>query len=244
MSIVIQNLSKKYKGYNSKKFYALKDINLQIDDNTCLALIGQNGAGKTTLIKCLLGLVRHEEGFIKINDKKIGYIIQNNELGFMPEKVENLEKITGRQYINQFTILRGINSDCEENLHNLILRLSLDKYMDIPMGHCSKGNYKKILFLQAILHKPKLLILDEPTDGVDPISRRVMLDIVNDIKKSGCYVIVTTHLLSDIERIADKIAILNSGKIIEEVNRKNMREDIEDWYINCLQRCGDDSGTK
>ena len=239
MSIHIENLSKKYKGYNAKKFYALRDVNLEIEDSTCLALIGQNGAGKTTLIKCLLGFLHYEQGKIWIDNRRIKDVILENQLGFMPEKIENLDQITGRSYIQSMIMLRGLKN-VDEKLEQLLQRLSLEKYMDIPMTHCSKGNYKKILFLQAILHHPKLLILDEPTDGVDPISRRIMLEMINEQKSSGCYVIITTHLLSDIERVADQIVVLNSGCVIAETKREELKEDMEDWYIQCLEKCGED----
>lgn len=239
MSLVIENVSKQYKGYNSKKFYALNSINLTMTSGTCLALIGQNGAGKTTLIKSILGLIQFE-GSITIDDGKISEIIGKNQLGYMPEIVENLGSITGREYIESLMALRGIKPvEYKEELNKLTKRLAVEKYLDIPLEHCSKGNYKKILFIQAILHQPGLLVLDEPTDGLDPISRRTMLEIINEYKDRGCYVIVTTHLLSDIERIADLVAIINEGTVLKTVEKTKLSDSIEDWYIKLLQDYGE-----
>lgn len=240
MSIHIRDVSKMYKGYDGKKFYALKNINLYVDAGKCLALIGQNGAGKTTLIKCLISLISPDSGAIEIDGMKMGQMIKENKLGYMPEIVEGLDKITGNQYITQMMTLRGIDKkEYVERLNYYIEKLSLGKYMNIPMGHCSKGNYKKILFLQAIIHEPRCLILDEPTDGVDPISRRELLSIINEIKYAGNMVIITTHLLSDIERVADKIAILKDGMLLEEIGREKLEGSVEDWYINLIQTYGD-----
>jgi ABC-type multidrug transport system ATPase subunit len=239
MSLTIEQLNKSFHTTNNKKFPALKNISLTLEPGRVHALIGQNGAGKTTLIKCLLGFLKADSGTIAIDEVPVKQMIQMNQVGYMPEVISNMGTITGRDYILDMMLLRGMKKENIENVfQELVQTFFLEKYIDIPLAHCSKGNFKKIIFLQAILHNPRLLILDEPTDGLDPISRRRMLEEINHLKNNNSYIIITTHLLSDLERVADDITVLQKGQILAAAERKDLKESIDDWYIKQIEKSG------
>lgn len=239
MSLDIENVSKRYKGADSKKFNALDHITISMEQGSIMALIGQNGAGKTTLMKCMLGFVRPESGNIKVDGLTVGELNRKNDIGFMPENVSNIENITGREYITGLMMLRGVGwESVAERFEHLVKELFLEKYMDIPMGNCSKGNFKKIIFLQSLLHAPKMLILDEPTDGLDPVSRRHMLQEIRNFKNEGGYTIISTHLLSDIEVVADEVVILQKGCVLSKSKVSQLDGTIDEWYIQKIEESG------
>lgn len=132
-------------------------------------------------------------------------------------------------------VLRGKHKDeYSDWLLTLIHDLYLDDHTPKNLDTFSKGTAKKVAFIQSILHKPKLLILDEPTDGLDPVSRRVLLNKINFLKQNGCTVIITTHLLSDIALVADDLIVLQNGHIVEQTQIEKISSPLDDWYLNVI----------
>lgn len=241
MSLIINHINKIYKSglFGNVKFIALSDINFSLETGHVLALIGQNGAGKTTLIKCILGFIRPNSGNISMDDNTILNIIRQGQLGYMPEMLKYEGLITFNEYIRDLMVLRGKNmSDYQERYISLLDKFHMHKHMNKLLTQYSKGTMKKATFIQAILHNPNLLILDEPTDGLDPISRRVLLNEVLEIKRNGGTVIITTHLLSDLSIVADKIVVLQNGKLISQSEMKNIHESLDDWYLQTITQQG------
>jgi len=237
MSLLVNHVGKTYKqGFiNTKTTEALKNVSFSVNEGTVLAIIGQNGAGKTTLIKCILSLLRPDKGDILFNDLKIEDVIREGNLGYMPENLQFPDMITFIEYLSDIMILRGkCIHEYQEKLDNLIRRFFLSEHINKHISEYSKGTIKKIAFIQAILHQPKLLILDEPTDGLDPISRRVLLNEVTEVKKAGGIVLITTHILSDLNLIADKVIVLQNGNIIKEEDTNNITTSLDDWYLKTL----------
>jgi ABC-type multidrug transport system ATPase subunit len=237
MSLIVDNISKTYRSglFFHDKVEALKNVSFTQKTGTVLALIGQNGAGKTTLIKCILDFIRPDTGSVAMSGCRIKDIIKKGQVGYMPELLQFPNMITLDEYLTDLMILRGKRKEEYCELYDaLIEKFYMGEHIDKSISQYSKGTKKKAAFLQAILHKPKLLILDEPTDGLDPVSRRALLNEVNSIKKSGCTVIITTHLLSDLSMVSDKIIVLQCGRLISETYLESIQGSLDDWYLQTI----------
>ncbi len=237
MSLIIDHVYKTYQSgwFGSAKCQALKDVGFCAENGTVLALIGQNGAGKTTLVKCMLDFLRPDAGRISMDNSAILEIIRQGQLGYMPESLKFPGLITLKEYMTDLMVLRGRKmDDYQDRFDALTDKFGMKKHMDKLLTHYSKGTMKKAAFIQAVLHQPRLLVLDEPTDGLDPVSRRVLLQEVLDIKKNGGTVIITTHLLSDLAIVADRIIVLQNGRLICQTDMADIQGSLDDWYLQTI----------
>jgi ABC-2 type transport system ATP-binding protein len=239
MSFVIDHLSKAYPGAGLlKNTPVLRNVSYTLDAGRALALIGQNGAGKTTLLKCILGFLRPDSGTAQLDGQTIPALMKENKVGYMPEQLGKLS-MTPREYVSTLMLLRGLpKAAFTDRLEELAGLLYLTKYLDKPMTKCSKGTVKKTIFLQSILHCPAFLILDEPTDGLDPIARRAMLAEIRSLKTQGCTLIITTHLLSDLMLVADEAAILQKGALLTSVDTAALPSSLDEWYYRQIMESG------
>ncbi len=239
MELKINAVKKAYRYGLVKKNLVLKDVDYQLENGQVLAVVGQNGAGKSTLIKCMLSFLKPDEGSITMDDMPIEKMIQIGKVGYMPESFVGPEMVSVRQYLEDLLILRGLNpDDYKERLEELAEKFFMKKHLEKTFARCSKGTVKKVIFLQAILHNPTLLILDEPTDGLDPVSRRLLLEEIKKVKQSGGTVVITTHLLSDLSIVSDKVIVLQNGTIIADATYKELPCSLEEWYFETLMKNG------
>ena len=241
MSLLISNVSKAYKNgiTKPKTTQALRSVSVSVNQGKIVALIGQNGAGKTTLIKCILNLVKFDSGTITFEDELIEDLIKKGQLGYMPEGINLPDMITLKEYIFDLMILRGLKlEEHMERLNCLIDRFYLIHHIEKKFSEYSKGTLKKAAFIQAMIHKPRLLILDEPTDGLDPVSRRALLNELLEVKNNKGLVIISTHILSDLEMIADEVIVLQEGNIVKHVLMKEISESLDDWYLKTILESG------
>ena len=206
----IRNLTKTYEN----GFQALKSVNLDVKEGEILALLGPNGAGKTTLISAICGLTNITEGEILVG----GYNVQTEPLktrrliSLVPQEItiEPFEKVIGTVRFSRG--LFGLAPD-DAYIEKLLKRLSLWEKRDNRNMTLSGGMKRRVLIAKALSHKPKLLFLDEPTAGVDVELRNDMWQIVEELKKEGVTIILTTHYIEEAEEVADRIAIINHGEI-------------------------------
>lgn len=239
MSLKFDHVKKCYRDGIFKKNIVLKDITYELEKGQVLAVIGQNGAGKSTLIKCLLNFIYPDEGTVTMDGNSVRELVYLGEVGYMPEAFVGPEMVSVRQYIEDLLILRGKNPDeYQERLDELTELFYMKKHMKKTFSRCSKGTVKKAVFIQAILCRPSLLILDEPTDGLDPVSRRIMLNEIRRIKEEGGTVVITTHLLSDLSFVADQVIVLQKGKIAAQTECSRLDCSLDDWYLNVLMEKG------
>lgn len=242
MSLVVEHVNKKYKSRknNNEKIFSINDITFTLENGKILALIGQNGAGKTTLIKCMLHLLHPDSGTILMNGETIDQIIGKGELGFMPDNLKFPEMITLKEYIVDLLVLRGKKfKDYEKEFYYLVEKLFMTTHLEKTISKYSKGTMKKAAFIQAIIHRPKLLILDEPTDGLDPVSRRILLQELLKLKKQGSIIVITTHLLADLSMIADEIIVLQDGHVIRKSRKADINTSLDDWYLETILENGE-----
>lgn len=234
MSLIINNVKKSF-----HKNPVLKNVSYTIQKGSLLALIGQNGAGKSTLIKCILNFLKLDGGEIRFQGKSVMQWMEEGKVGYMPEILHGMEMIEIGEYMEDLMTLRGLTKkEYEDRWNELIELFCLKEHLTKTFQECSKGTVKKVMFLQAILHKPELLILDEPTDGLDPISRKRMLCEVDRMKKEGTTILLTTHILSDIVMVADEVAVLQKGEMIAGCALKDLTGSLEDWYCDIILQSG------
>jgi ABC-2 type transport system ATP-binding protein len=217
-SIIVENLSKVFKtrALNSNGVRALDNVSFSIDKGIIFGLLGPNGAGKTTLIKILLGIVFPTTGSAKIFDQDISNYKVRQKVGYLPENHKFPNYLTGEEVIVYNSKLSGFDIDKKSPKITEVLKLvKMEKWRKTKIKKYSKGMLQRIGIAQAIIHDPELIFLDEPTDGVDPIGRKEIRDILLDLKKQGKTIFINSHLLSEVELVSDKVAMLNEGKLVK-----------------------------
>ena len=217
--IKINKLSKVYKN----KFKALDNLDLIIQKGEIFALLGPNGAGKSTLINTVCGILNFDSGNITVNefDIKKQYRKARSLIGIVPQEL-NLEAFeTVWDNVNYSRGLYGKSSN-HEYIEELLKELSLWEKKDNKLRELSGGMKRRVLIAKALSHEPRILFLDEPTASVDVELRKDMWEIVKRLKKKGVTIILTTHYIEEAEEIADRVGIINNGKIILVDNKDNL----------------------
>ena len=217
-SITVKNLTKvfKSKAFSKEGIMALNNVSLTIESGIIFGLLGPNGAGKTTLIKVLLGLVFPTSGSADILDQPISDYNVRKDIGYLPENHKFPNYLTGEEVIIYNARLSGFQIDKKSPRITEVLKLvKMEKWRKTKIKKYSKGMLQRIGLAQAIVHDPKIVFLDEPTDGVDPIGRKEIRDILINLKNQGKTIFINSHLLSEVEAVSDKVAILNNGKLVK-----------------------------
>jgi len=209
--IKIENVSKFY----NRKLKALDELNLNIDEGEIFALLGPNGAGKSTLINTICGILNFDSGTIQVNDLDIikNYRQTRSLIGIVPQEL-NLEAF--ETVWNNVNYSRGLygKSPNHKYIKSLLKELSLWDKKDSKLRELSGGMKRRVLIAKALSHEPKVLFLDEPTASVDVELRKDMWKVVKRLKQKGVTIILTTHYIEEAEEIADRVGIINNGKII------------------------------
>lgn len=202
-------------------FYALNGVNLALEQGQIHGFIGPNGAGKTTTIRVLLGLLQATSGQAKIFglDAWADAVEIHKRVAYVPGEVNLWPHLTGGEVIDLFTRLRGINRLGRRE--ELIERFDLDPSK--KCGAYSKGNRQKVALVAAFAAEADLYILDEPTSGLDPLMERVFHDCVREVQQQGKSVLLSSHILSEVEKLCDRISIIRDGKIIESGSMAELR---------------------
>ena len=221
MSEILQ-ISKVSKIYKNK-FQALDNLTLSINEGEIFALLGPNGAGKSTLINTICGILNFDNGDITVNnfDIKKQYREARSLIGIVPQEL-NLEAFeTVWNNVNYSRGLYGKPSN-HEYIEKLLKELSLWEKKDNKLRELSGGMKRRVLIAKALSHEPKILFLDEPTASVDVELRKDMWEVVKRLKKNGVTIILTTHYIEEAEEIADRVGIINNGKIILVDEKENL----------------------
>ena len=217
--IIINNLSKVY----DNGLDALKKINLNVKQGEILAMLGPNGAGKTTLISIVCGIVTPSSGTVTVDGFDIikDYRETRSRIGMVPQELhlESFETV-----FDTVSYSRGLygKSPKPEHIKKILKDLSLWDKKDQRLRQLSGGMKRRVLIAKALSHEPKILFLDEPTAGVDVELRRDMWMVVDDLRKTGVTIILTTHYIEEAEAIADRVAVINQGEIIVVEDKKEL----------------------
>lgn len=215
--IQTQSLSKTYKGeLEHKPVTALVDLNLDVQSGEVYAFLGPNGAGKTTTIKLLTRLIFPSSGTITIQGKDIQDQKALDRVGFMPEQPSLYGYLTGREFLDYVgAIFRMDRPDRKERTTELLRLVGLEKGGERAIRGYSRGMTQRLALAQALMNDPDVLILDEPMSNLDPIGRKDVRDVILNLKEQGKTIFFSSHILSDAEMIADRIGILNDGKLVQ-----------------------------
>lgn len=212
--------------------HAVRGLDLEVRQGEVLGFLGPNGAGKTTTIRCLLGLLRPTAGRISVfglDVAEAGVPIRAR-LAYVPGELRLPDRMTARQLATTIGRMRdGIEPARRERLAE---RLGLD--LDRPLGDLSTGNRRKVALLVAFASNAELLVLDEPTNGLDPLMQRVFLDLVREAVGEGASVLLSSHVLSEVQRAADRVVVLRGGEVIAQGSvdelRRSARQRLEIWF--------------
>jgi ABC-2 type transport system ATP-binding protein len=197
------------------KVVALQGVDLQVPAGQITGFLGPNGAGKTTTIRCLLDLIRPDAGVVRVlgYDPAIHSKDIRQQVGYLPGELNFDSNMTVSSILKYFNGLRG-NQASAAFIRTLAERLGLD--MHISIKNLSKGNKQKVGIVQAFMHQPHLLLLDEPTSGLDPLMQQEVYSMIREAKAKGVTVFFSSHVISEVETIADRAVIIRDGRIVEE----------------------------
>ena len=229
IALKIDNYSYDYPSdWLGKPRKAVSNLSLEVVEGECFGFLGHSGAGKTTTIKSILGLTHPTNGTIEIFGKDHRAPNARSEIGYLPEHPYFYDHLNARELVYMFALLAGVpkNSADEATTNALSLTKMLGRE-NSKLRSLSKGLTQRVAMSQAIVHKPKLLILDEPFSGLDPIGRKEFKDLLLNLKNDGATIFVSSHILEDIESLCDRASIMSHGELKSVVRLDNLSSHIK-----------------
>ena len=225
----VDNVTKYY-----GNFLAVKNLSFEVKEGEIFGLLGVNGAGKTTTFRMITGLLDKTEGTITLDEKPIDYNA-TDKIGFLTEERSLLTKLTVKEQALFYGQLKGMTKNqVETELDRLLERFNITEYKDRKIKELSKGNQQKVQFIMAILHSPKLLILDEPFSGLDPINVELFKDVILEYKNEGRMIIFSSHRMDHVEYFCEKLLILVKGETVLEGKLKNIKDEYKKKNIKII----------
>jgi len=217
-AICIRNLTKDFAiGMRGMKLRAVEDLCLEVGDNEIFGLLGPNGSGKSTTIKIILGLLEASTGNCEIYGKPSKLVDARRRVGFLPESPYFYRYLTGRELVRYYArICMVARAEIDAAVDSVIKLVGMTEAADRRVGTYSKGMLQRIGLAQSLVHDPQLVILDEPTAGVDPLGSAAIAEIVRELKRRGKTILLSSHLLAQVEGLCDRVAILHRGKLVRE----------------------------
>jgi ABC-2 type transport system ATP-binding protein len=250
MSVVASGLSKDF-----GSFHALVDVSFTVNSGEALVILGENGAGKTTTLRCLAGVIRPTSGTVRVGGVSVADDPEavRSQVGLLSELPGLYERMTAPDYLDFFGRVQGIPDDVRKRRIDEMLGLfGLEQRADGWLGSYSKGMRQKVALVRATLHKPRVLLLDEPTSSMDPAGARLTWDYILELKRTGIAVVVCTHNLRETARVADRLAVMASGRILAHGTLAELQAELgmepryvqtlvpglEDIYLEVMARAG------
>ena len=217
-AIAVEGLTKVFPvPFRKESITAVRDLNLLVEPGEVYGLLGPNGSGKSTTLKIILGLVSPTRGRTQIFGRDSSEVATRESVGFLPENPYFYKFLTGQETLRFFGKLCGLRGwDLRDRVQELLDLVGLADARNQRLSTYSKGMLQRIGLAQALINQPKLVVLDEPTAGVDPAGSRDIRDLILDLKKSGVTVLLSSHLLSQVQEICDRVGILAKGSLVRE----------------------------
>ena len=243
----IENVKKAYRKYNLfgkeiSKFSALNGLNLNVGKGQIYGFLGPNGAGKTTTIKCITGILEADSGNIIIGGRNIeeNRLFFKNKIGFLPEQVGLYGRLTAKESLQFYGGFYNLNYDLiEERGNALLTKLGLEKDSNRRVSEFSLGMKKRLALCVALLNEPEILVMDEPTSGLDPRGVKALRIVLKDLNRKGLTIILSSHVLTEVQEICSHVGIINNGKLIREESISGIRKEIEKKSIRLLLKVKD-----
>jgi ABC-2 type transport system ATP-binding protein len=215
-AIETQNLTKEYPhGFlHLKRKTSLENLTMQVEDGEVFGFLGPNGAGKSTTIKLLMGIIFPTAGSAQILGKPVSDVSMHQDIGYLPEQPYFYDYLTAAEVLDYFARFHGFGAaERKQRVQKMLRKVGLETAGKIQLRKFSKGMLQRIGLAQAIVHDPKLLILDEPMSGLDPVGRREVRDIILELKNAGKTILFSTHILSDAETLCDRVGVIAGGQL-------------------------------
>ncbi|MEK6743310.1 MAG: ABC transporter ATP-binding protein [Nitrospirota bacterium] len=234
MMVSAENVSVGFrKGLFRGTIRALDSFTLTVQEGDIFALLGPNGAGKSTAMYCFLGLVRPDSGTVSVCGRtpEPGNSLFR-DIAYLPEEPHYHQYLTVQEAIRYYARLQGIDSGL--TVTRAIDRVGLGEFKDLRVSKCSKGMKQKVGIAQCLINNPKLVFLDEPTRGLDPLAVKEFRDVLLELNKNGATIVLNSHVLSEIEMICNRAAIMNRGKVIVQDEMARLRgTSLETYHVEC-----------
>jgi ABC-2 type transport system ATP-binding protein len=234
MSIIeIKNLTKIYRRRHLgmlKETVGICDLNLSIQEGEIFALLGLNGAGKTTTLKLVVGLLRPTKGEVFIRGSSFRDYAIRKDLGYLPELPYFYRYLTAYEILSIYAQLSGLpKKEIKDKVEKMLNLVGLEKEGKRRLSEFSRGMLQRVGIAQALIHNPSILVLDEPVSGLDPVGIREMRTLILNLKKEGKTILLSSHIISEVERISDRVGIIHKNKLIaiwqqEEWIKGNLEE--------------------
>jgi len=220
IAVELRGVSKTFRtGFTMKAVEALKGVSLTIQKGEIFGYLGPNGAGKTTTLKILVGIIFPSSGYVSLLSQPPGDIAVKQRIGFLPESPYFYEYLNAREFLDFYARLFGIPLGVRrERIRRLLKTVGLEKKAAEPLRKFSKGMLQRVGIAQALINDPELIILDEPMSGLDPLGRAQIREVIQRLKEEDKTVIFSSHIIPDVEAIADRVGIIVDGKISDVGN--------------------------
>lgn len=225
--IKLRSITKIYRsGLFKKKVQAVSDLSFEINQGEVFGLIGPNGAGKSTTIRMLLGLIRPDEGTILFSGQSLEGSSLRSKIGYLPENPYLYDHLTLLELLNFCGKTSGLSSEqVKLRGQEMMAKLNLLEAQKRPLRTFSKGMLQRAGICFALLHDPSIVVLDEPMSGLDPIGRKMVFDLVMELKQQGKTIFFCSHILNDVERLCDRIGLIHKGRLIKEFDRQDFLQE-------------------
>ncbi len=242
MALIIENVTKRF-----GEVTAVDELTLSVDEGTMYGFLGANGAGKTTTFRMILGLLNADEGRITWNNKPIGYET-SPEIGYLPEERGLYPKMKVEEQLIFLGRLRGMKkNDAKMSLKKWLERMEISHYANKKVEELSKGNQQKIQVIASLMHNPRLLILDEPFSGLDPVNVEMLKEAILEFRNDGATIVFSSHRMDHVEELCEQLSIIDHGKQIvsgtlRDVKRSFGKQNIRIHSDFDLSRLGNIAG--
>jgi ABC-2 type transport system ATP-binding protein len=233
----IENLVKEYTtGFLRRKVRVLKEVSFHVNEGEIFGFVGHNGAGKTTTFKVILGFVPPTTGSVELMGKPIGDVGVKKQIGYLPENPYFYDYLTGEELLRYMGELHGLNGGVlRRRVNELLEKVKMTHARKLQLRKYSKGMLQRIGIAQVLINDPDFLILDEPMSGLDPIGQREVKDLILEEKKKGKTVLLSSHMLSDVEALCDRVGVIMGGKVVKTGELGELFEEIHTDYEMLLR---------
>ena len=222
-----------------KKVAAVQGLTLRVAPGELFGCIGPNGAGKSTSIKLLLDLIRPDSGSITINGLPVSHESSRSKVGYLPENPYIYDFLTAREYLAYSGRLSGMTeASIRSRSAELLGKLKLDQAAGRRINGYSKGMQQRTAIAAALIHDPDLVVLDEPMSGLDPLGRKLIFDLIAELKQQGKTVFISSHVLTDIERLCDRVGIIVQGRLCHEGKVSEIGISLDELFLQVIDNVG------
>lgn len=227
----VNNLTRLY----DKNGYGVKNLSFEVKSGSFHAFIGENGAGKTTTIKSIIGATFNFNGEILIKNINNKISESKSNIGYVPEKAQFPKEITVYEYLKSLALLNNLSkTEADNKISELLKKFHIEDLRNKKPSFFSSGQKKKVLLIQALIHNPELIILDEPAANLDPTARFELFNLLSSLNKEGKTILISSHILAEIDQFVDSLTLIHKGKLIYNGIKYKPLEDI--YYEKIIQK--------